>query len=217
MQRRHRNSQKRIYGEEYVYFITTNVADRRPFFKQKLFCDLFIENLRLCKELKDFKLYGFVIIPCHVHMMIEPGKDYDISKIMKSLKENFSRNVNQIIKPPHEGETTSSRLREGDNDIWKLPNEMLSKINFNVAMEYEFQVEEITRSFNEKFAQSNPYRKFQWQSSFRDHVIRDPDDFNRHLRYIWENAVKHKLVDRPEEWKYSSYKNFRDIIDIKEL
>lgn len=108
----HRNSQKRIYGEDYIYFITTNTQRRFPYFKEKIFCELFVENLRICKELKKFKLYGFVVIPDHVHLLIQPNDEYNISKTMKSLKENFSRNANIIMNITNEGETTSSRLRE---------------------------------------------------------------------------------------------------------
>lgn len=44
-----------------------------------------------------------------------------------------------------------------------------------------------------------------WQKGFWDHMIRDEDDFQRHLDYIHYNPVKHGLVQRPEDWPYSSY------------
>jgi putative transposase len=47
-----------------------------------------------------------------------------------------------------------------------------------------------------------------WQHRFWDHVIRDDRDLNEHLDYVHWNAVKHELVDRPEDWPYSSYRNW---------
>lgn len=44
-----------------------------------------------------------------------------------------------------------------------------------------------------------------WQKGFWDHVIRDEGDFQRHLDYIHYNPVKHGLVQRPEDWAYSSF------------
>ena len=35
-----------------------------------------------------------------------------------------------------------------------------------------------------------------WQRGFSDHRIRDANDYAIHLRYVEENAVKRKLVDR---------------------
>lgn len=43
-----------------------------------------------------------------------------------------------------------------------------------------------------------------WQRRFWDHHIRDADDMSAHVNYCWVNPVKHGLVDRPEDWPYSS-------------
>ena len=44
-----------------------------------------------------------------------------------------------------------------------------------------------------------------WQSGSWDHVIRDENDYNRHLDYINYNPVKHGYVSKPEEFPHSSY------------
>ncbi|NIZ08566.1 transposase [Pseudooceanicola sp. HF7] len=43
-----------------------------------------------------------------------------------------------------------------------------------------------------------------WQRRFWEHHIRDEADHTAHLRYCWENPVKHGLVQRAEDWPYSS-------------
>ena len=43
-----------------------------------------------------------------------------------------------------------------------------------------------------------------WQYRFWDHIIRDPDDMNRHIDYIHYNPVKHGLVTDPFEYPHSS-------------
>ncbi|MEI6067116.1 MAG: transposase [Methylococcaceae bacterium] len=43
-----------------------------------------------------------------------------------------------------------------------------------------------------------------WQHRFWDHLIRDEDDFNRHMDYIHWNPVKHGLVSKLVDWPYSS-------------
>ena len=48
-------------------------------------------------------------------------------------------------------------------------------------------------------------RRGVWQRRFWEHLIRDPDDFNRHLNYIHYNPVKHKLANCPHAWPYSSF------------
>ena len=107
----HRNSQKRQYQENKTYFITFNVNKRRPFFQEELFCDLFIEELRLVKKIKQFKLHAFAVNLDHVHLLLTPGEEYNMSAIVHSLKRNFSRDVNKIIfnLPPTEGDIPQCR------------------------------------------------------------------------------------------------------------
>ena len=44
-----------------------------------------------------------------------------------------------------------------------------------------------------------------WQRRFWEHHIRDEADYRAHVRYCWINPVKHGLVERPEDWPYSTY------------
>jgi len=44
-----------------------------------------------------------------------------------------------------------------------------------------------------------------WQSRFWEHCIRDDDDLARHIDYIHFNPVKHRLVDDPDGWAYSTW------------
>lgn len=43
-----------------------------------------------------------------------------------------------------------------------------------------------------------------WQRRFWEHHLRDYADYAAHVRYCWINPVKHGLVERPEDWPYSS-------------
>ena len=48
--RLHRNSQKRFYQENSIYFIVTKTFENFPYFKENIFCDLLIEDLKICKQ-----------------------------------------------------------------------------------------------------------------------------------------------------------------------
>lgn len=43
-----------------------------------------------------------------------------------------------------------------------------------------------------------------WQRRYWEHLIRDENDFERHVDYIHFNPVKHGHVHRASEWPYSS-------------
>lgn len=44
-----------------------------------------------------------------------------------------------------------------------------------------------------------------WQRRFWEHLIRDDDDFSRHMDYIYYNPVKHGHVQRVRDWPHSSF------------
>ena len=44
-----------------------------------------------------------------------------------------------------------------------------------------------------------------WQRRFWEHLIRDEEDYNRHVDYIHWNPVKHCLVERVQDWPYSTF------------
>jgi len=44
-----------------------------------------------------------------------------------------------------------------------------------------------------------------WQKRFYEHTIRNEKDWEEKIAYIRSNPVKHGLVDRWDEWRYSSF------------
>jgi putative transposase len=44
-----------------------------------------------------------------------------------------------------------------------------------------------------------------WQRRYWEHVVRDQDDFDRHLDYIHFNPIKHGHAARANDWPYSSF------------
>ena len=44
-----------------------------------------------------------------------------------------------------------------------------------------------------------------WQRRFWEHLIRDEEDFRRHVEYCYINPLKHGLVARVRDWPHSSF------------
>jgi putative transposase len=50
-----------------------------------------------------------------------------------------------------------------------------------------------------------------WQRRFWEHLIRDEGDYARHVEYCYINPVKHRHVQRVQDWPFSSFhRNVRD-------
>lgn len=49
-----------------------------------------------------------------------------------------------------------------------------------------------------------------WQRRFWEHLIRDENDFSRHMDYIHYNPVKHGLVKKAGDGKWSTYHKYAE-------
>jgi len=88
-------------------------------------------------------------------------------------------------------------LPEGDSDFsgrWK-------QIKYRFSLDFEKNPERSGSMLKKK-------EKGLWQRRFWEHLIRDQEDFNRHVDYIHYNPVKHGLVERPVDWEHSSFRSF---------
>jgi putative transposase len=57
-------------------------------------------------------------------------------------------------------------------------------------------------------SQAQRGRRGVWQRRFWEHLIRDEDDFEKHLDYIHFNPVKHGHAARPCDWPWSSFLHY---------
>ncbi len=46
------------------------------------------------------------------------------------------------------------------------------------------------------------------QRRFWEHVIRDEEDWTRHVEYIHYNPVRYELAKAPKDWEYSSFHRY---------
>lgn len=65
------------------------------------------------------------------------------------------------------------------------------------------------RRIKTRFAQAIPAaavgEKTIWQRRFTEHAIRNRDEFHRAVAHCGQNPVWHGLVNRAEDWPYSSF------------
>ncbi len=68
-----------------------------------------------------------------------------------------------------------------------------------------------TRFFNIKFKRKGPL----WQSSFRSVKIKTNEQLLHVTRYLHLNPTTSNLVEKPDDWIYSSYKDYLNNITLK--
>lgn len=177
----HRNSQKRIYIPEAIYFLTTKTKDNFPYFKDVRLAELLMQEIGLALKIKQFRVFAYVIITDHLHILLQPVGKCNISQCMFTIKKQFTHEANRLLgfnsenpAPHHVGERTFVRLRKYIHD------------NKNTYAH----------------GNNHPRLHFEWQSSFHDHIIRSDEDLYTHIEYIRYNPEKHGLVKSGEPYRF---------------
>ena len=76
--------------ENGVYFITSTIVEWIPVFTCKEYFDIIIKSLKFCRESKNLKIYAFVILENHVHLVVSAE---NISNIIRDLKKYTARKL----------------------------------------------------------------------------------------------------------------------------
>lgn len=219
----HRTPQKRFYVEGAEYFVTSITHERYPYFNASYCAQLFVEDLWFACELKELELFGYTVMPEHVHILFQPLGRSNYSEVIGSLKRNVTRDFNDLISGhpfvrnlhlPSEGDD-SDVFVDDDSDVFVdddsnrrlLRNFQITKqkhphLTLDTYKNHFDHLESIRRGFEADKTAAIDLPHFRWQKSFRDHLIRDQRDFDNHIEYIYNNALKHGLPNAPHLWPW---------------
>jgi len=70
-----------------TYFVTSNSAERKPFFRYERWAKLFLETLYGYRP-ERYLIHGFVLMPDHFHLLITPRPSLELA--VQCLKGGFS-------------------------------------------------------------------------------------------------------------------------------
>jgi len=201
------------------------VGEKVEFLRKETFCELWLKELCVAKDLYKFQLYAFCLNYEHFHLMIKPDNEIaNYSDIMRFLKRHFTRNANIILGYDKysegditlegdvgEGDVGESDVGEsdvGESDVGESDvgeSDVGQRRLRNRDREpWQIEMDEFVLALRERFiheyGENHKIPKFKWQASFYDHVIRDQRDYDYHWNYTMHNFRKHGLLD---DWKYT--------------
>ena len=78
-----------------TYFVTSNTAERRPFFRHERWATLFLETLYGYRP-DRYLLHAFVLMPDHFHLIITPSASLELA--IQCLKGGYSFRAKREFK-----------------------------------------------------------------------------------------------------------------------
>jgi putative transposase len=142
---------RRYQQSKQSHFVTFSCYRRLPRLLDDRVRDMFVESLERMRRSYGLRVYGYVVMPEHVHLLVSETEVEALATAIQALKISVSR------REMHYQE-------EGDATFW--------------------------------------------QKRYYDHNVRSYQSFVEKLRYMHRNPVKRGLVERPEDWKWSSFRHY---------
>jgi putative transposase len=82
---------KRYHEAGGLHFITFSCVRHRPILGTAEARDLFLELLEGTRELYGMDVFGYVVMPTHVHLLVTEPEKAPLSLAMQILKQRFSK------------------------------------------------------------------------------------------------------------------------------
>ena len=107
----HRKRLRRIEVPTHVRYLTFSCFDRRPLLQNDRIKAVFVDRLAAAKELHQFELYAWVLMPEHSHLLLRPKLGGStVPAILQSLKQSVAQRV--IARWKELGAPVLSRLAD---------------------------------------------------------------------------------------------------------
>ena len=76
--------------QEGIYIVTSSIVGWISIFNENCYSDILIEEIKYRRCKGQLKLYGYVIMPNHIHLIISSNK---ISNLMRNMKSYVARKI----------------------------------------------------------------------------------------------------------------------------
>jgi len=110
----------RFHQTGHLHFITFSCYQRRTLLDDPTLRDLLLQVLEQVRRSYRFVVAGYVVMPEHVHLLIDEPERANTSTVMQVLKQRFARRILRIWRT-REGVTPTRVLDQkfGEAHVWQ--------------------------------------------------------------------------------------------------
>lgn len=104
-----------------VYFVTFSIQHKIPIFTNKSYFDLIISNFEFCRSNNNLRVFYYVIMDNHIHLICHSEKD--LSELIRCMKSYMAKEIIKLLKV--------------DSRTWILDLLKLYKKDYKFESEYQ--------------------------------------------------------------------------------
>jgi putative transposase len=166
-----------------AYFVTLTVINWIDVFTRKNHKQLLIDSLKYCQQNKGLVIFGWCLMPSHLHMICRAEENYTLSDILRDIKKYTSKSIVKQM------EVEPESRREWMLDLFAKAREPLKRIK-----DYKF-----------------------WQDGNHAVEIYGSNFLEQKLEYIHNNPVEEMIVTKPEDYLFSSARNYAEMDNLLDI
>lgn len=170
----------KVIDTGYSYFITITLVEWQKLFHIPLYAEIIIDSIRYCQKNKGLELFGYVIMPSHIHL-IARAELRPLGEVIRDFKKFTATRIVERLSKDLEHQPMLAVFADAANRI---------KRNKNYKV---------------------------WQDGFHPEVITSNQFFYQKLKYIHDNPVEAALAELPEQYPYSSARNYAELNYVLEI
>ena len=168
--------------ESRVYFVTTNTYHWVKWFQNTAYANTSAQQILHLEKRKDCLIIAYVVMPDHLHLLLEIIGRKNISELVHDLKSRIAYEISLSDRRGCHASPSTRSVAASGMGCNKIASPMGEKKYFRI-----------------------------WQRSFYDRGIRDEQDLENHFQYVHWNPVKHGYVQNPWDWPWSSYHKYKTL------
>lgn len=185
-------TQRAINGD-FIYFVTFNVQDRRWYFVTPERAEMLGQAIQTSCAMKKFTLFGYCILPNHVHMMMKP---------MLECPTTSQRTRGRVRCGQINNDCQHDMTYDGASFLYEQRRRPRRRL---LSEPQTFTFSNLMHSIKSTFSHALGQGKF-WQHRSNFRLITGQEDFNNKIRYLQYNYRKMEL---PETFGISPWVNIR--------
>ena len=88
----------KITDQQGIHFVTATVEQWVDVFTRRAYADIVVGSLKHCQESKRLRIYGWVIMSNHLHMIVSCKEGFELSSALRDFKKFTSKQIVTAIE-----------------------------------------------------------------------------------------------------------------------
>ena len=158
---------RRVYARGHSYFLTIVTHNRQPILVKNI--DFLRTVFAESKSIYTYDIHAIVILPDHLHMIIEPQNSDEYPKIVSYLKRKFTYLLHQSGKYTDIHSISPSKVAKRESNIWQrryYEHTIRNEKDFNLHMDYihynPVKHQYVDAAYQWKHSSFHKYLKLDW-------------------------------------------------------